>query len=137
MLRKRKEKGFALIELLITIVIMGILMGIAIPIILVHKDAADSSVAKANIQTVVEVIKEGLATGNLSNLTDPTGVHPQAPGTMIKSGNAQETVSPTTHAYINVATGDFCVSGAGGGQTWYINRSTNHISLGTECSSSI
>ncbi len=55
--RVRGEKGFALIELLIIIAIIGILAAIAIPQFGAYKNRLYKKEAKANLQTVFQTCK--------------------------------------------------------------------------------
>lgn len=49
----RNRKGFTLIELMIVILIIGILVGIAVPVFLAARGSADEKTCMANRRTVV------------------------------------------------------------------------------------
>src|SRR4249919_3627624 len=49
----RDERGFTLIELLVVVIILGILLGIAIPSYLTFRGRANNSAAKANVRAAV------------------------------------------------------------------------------------
>ena len=51
------ERGFTLIELLVVMVIVGVLLGIAVPSYLGFKDRANRSAAKANVRAALPAIE--------------------------------------------------------------------------------
>jgi len=53
----KKENGFTLIELLIVIVVLGILMSMAIPALSGVKNKADTAVAKADLQNIMQSLE--------------------------------------------------------------------------------
>jgi type IV pilus assembly protein PilA len=62
--RVQSEKGFTLIEMLIVIIILGILLGIAVPAYLKFKDRANNAAAQANIRAMVPAVEAYNADNN-------------------------------------------------------------------------
>ena len=53
----KNESGFTLIELLIVIVVLGILMSMAVPALSGIKNKADTAVAKADLQNIMQSLE--------------------------------------------------------------------------------
>ena len=67
----RREEGFTLIELLVVIIILGILLGIAIPSYLTFRGRANKSAAQANVRAAVP----GMEAFNADHATGYVGVN--------------------------------------------------------------
>jgi type IV pilus assembly protein PilA len=67
----RGEQGFTLIELLVVIIILGILLGIAIPSYLTFRGRANKSAAQANVRAAVP----GMEAFNADHATGYVGVN--------------------------------------------------------------
>ena len=126
----KKEDGFTLIELLITIVILGIIMGIAIPVFLNQSDKAKAAAAKTSVSLVADAIKTGIGDGSLSGVTPVNG------STATSGANVVNTAGNTpvagTTIWVNSSTGAFCVSKADGGKT-YVETDLAALAEGTVC----
>lgn len=55
--RRRNEDGFTLIELLVVVVILGILIGIAIPVYLNYRKSAADKAAQSDARSVVSTLE--------------------------------------------------------------------------------
>ncbi|MGA8180178.1 MAG: prepilin-type N-terminal cleavage/methylation domain-containing protein, partial [Desulfobacterales bacterium] len=82
-LRKKDQKGFTLIELMIVIAIIGILAAIAIPNFLAYRTKGQNSAAKAEAknfyQTAMAYFADTTTSGTTINNTDTVGGQVHSP----------------------------------------------------------
>ena len=53
----KKTRGFTMVEIIITIAIIGILLAIAVPSYLSFRDRANNSAAKANVRAAIPAVE--------------------------------------------------------------------------------
>src|SRR4051812_25912498 len=92
MIRKLKERGFTLIELMIVVAIIGILAAVAIPAFMEYMKKSKSSEASLNLNKIGKNLKamfqneSSFTTGNTSAML-PTNPTPAATGKNCCGGN--------------------------------------------------
>ncbi len=82
MLKTRKAKGFTLVELLVTVVIMGVLAAVALPNFVAAMQSASSCAVKGSMRTI-QIASESYATssgGGFAADCGPGGCGPFLPG---------------------------------------------------------
>ena len=62
-LKKKANKGFSLVEMLVVIAVIGVIAAIAIPSIGSINASAQTAVAERNAQSIMSVYQSGLAAG--------------------------------------------------------------------------
>jgi prepilin-type N-terminal cleavage/methylation domain-containing protein len=76
---KRGDDGFTMVELAVVIAILGILVGISIPMVMGFRDRANDMAAKANL-THTATVELGLLAIDGAFSTDPARLEELAPG---------------------------------------------------------
>jgi len=61
--RRRSEQGFTLVELMVVVLIIGVLLGIAIPTFLGARSRSQDSVAKSSVKTAVDAVLAQVMSG--------------------------------------------------------------------------
>ena len=82
---KRNDNGFTLIELLVVVVILGILIGIAIPVYLNYRKSANDKAAQSDLRNAVAALEV---------CNSDNGVYPTA----VSSAGALTPVAPAANA---------------------------------------
>ena len=104
--RMKTEEGFTLIELLITVVILAVIMGIAIPIYVNNKKSADDAAAKSEVVSIARAIDSGIGTGTLTQ-GDPAGTV-QITSPIVTQSQKQSVGAALV--FINSSTNAWCAS---------------------------
>ncbi len=89
--RDRSDDGFTLIELLVVVVILGILIGIAIPVYLNYRKSANDKAAQSDVRNAVSTLE----------VCNTDGGYPTATGSPATGGDADRRCTQT----INVSSG--------------------------------
>ncbi len=123
-------QGFAFIELLIVIIVLGILVAIAVPTYLNERQRAEDASTKVDVRTS-QVAMESYGADNGENFVDATvaalqGIEPNIPATMNLSnlGTTTYTISETqsgatyTLVYSGGTTTLTCSVGSCSGGSW-------------------
>jgi prepilin-type N-terminal cleavage/methylation domain-containing protein len=104
----RDEGGFTLIELLVVIIILGILLGIAIPSYLTFRGRANKSAAQANVRAAVP----GMEAFNADHATGYVGVNLAKLQASYDSGIKSVTIRAATQ-------GGYCLQNTSPGTVTY------------------
>jgi type IV pilus assembly protein PilA len=104
----RDERGFTLIELLVVIIILGILLGIAIPSYLTFRGRANKSAAQANVRAAVP----GMEAFNADHATGYVGVNLARLQASYDSGIKSVTIRAATQ-------GGYCLENTSPGTVTY------------------
>jgi type IV pilus assembly protein PilA len=82
--RRRSDEGFTLIELLVVVVILGILIGIAIPVYLNYRKSANDKAAQSDLRNAISTLEVCNSDGGYPTAADEstgalTGCDSQTP----------------------------------------------------------
>jgi len=121
--RRRDEDGFTLIELLVVVVILGILIGIAIPVYLNYRKNANDKAAQSDLRNAVATMEVCNSEGAYPTSVPATGGTVCTSQTVSRSDNTTFAYALKTDgsAYIMSTTNTggsgkiYCYSSAAGG----------------------
>merc|ERR1712224_702261 len=113
------EKGFALIELLITVVILGVLSAVAVPGFLAQKDKADIAAANAQGKALMTACK----TATLDGTAVPSSIKDRPFGKVNWDMTVTQTGTATPTECSSVTTG----TGASTQQQYKLDMATGNI----------
>jgi type IV pilus assembly protein PilA len=133
--RATEDRGFTLIELLVVVVIIGILVGIAVPVYLSYRKGAENKSAKSDVRNAVTAIEQCYSqNGNAYPVSaNNTGSAGSSITLTCSGGNMTiNTSASVTVVYTNPGpggAGTYTVTGtnASGGTTYTYDSNTGKI----------
>lgn len=122
--RAAEDRGFTLIELLVVVVIIGILVGIAIPLYLNYRKGAANKTAESDVRGAISAVEQYYSTNSNAYPTSATGTGPTAI-TLGGTGNDKITLSDgNTLGYVNKTTSYVICAQNATGQAIYLYDSS-------------
>ena len=103
--RTERESGFTLIELLVVVVILGILIGIAIPVYMNYRKSANDKAAQSDLRGAVGVLELCFSGSGAYPATIAAGATAGTSGAAC-TGQTISVSSGTTLAYFPVSSSD-------------------------------
>jgi general secretion pathway protein G len=102
-----KAAGFTLVEVLLVLVIIGILLGIAIPAYIFQRDRANDAVAQADLRVSLPSIE-----AYFNDHGTYAGV------TVVTLRASYDQALPASLAVVNATDTSYCAQTTAGGRTW-------------------
>ncbi|MGC9669232.1 type II secretion system protein [Planosporangium sp. 12N6] len=122
--RATGDRGFTLIELLVVVVIIGVLVGIAVPVYMNYSKGAANKSAQSDVRTAITAVEQYYsengnvypadANGTGANITLPAQTNGSAQTITLSSGNTLKLKNNTTSYVI-------CAQNASGKKIYVFN----------------
>lgn len=101
LLKKRKKKGFTLIELIVVIAIIAIIALIAIPKVMGYQDDAKKKADIANAKTIANVVAAEITNGNIASNRAFTNIEIDGASEITEAPQTPVTSNDNAEYYIN------------------------------------
>ena len=123
-LSNRRARGFTLVELLVTVVILTVIAAVAVPVFLNQQAKASAAATQANLGVLASAIKTGYGLNSTPTVSG---------GVLSYVSDAGEQQVPLAGAVVGLTNPtSWCVEQEGGGEQWVIDASLTTPQTG-EC----
>lgn len=123
-LRESREEGFALVELLVVVIVIGVLSAIAVPLYQKQQQAAIASVVKADVRSTVTAVRTYL-------IRNPDATTDELQVAKIGTGNTSPINIPNTEVVPVVSSPATTVIVSGDWRTFVVYAHSSEMPFGS------